>query len=495
MRKWPHSWTARPLGEFVSRAADLVSPDRSAAPDGWYIGLQDIEAGGIGIASPRPYGTASDVHSTKSRFRAGDILYGRLRPYLNKVWLADRDGLCTTEILVLRCLPSIDPLYLSFLMRSSPFVQAASDLQKGANLPRVSFGDLSRIPVHAPPTLAEQEYIAGVLDEANTARTLAAEAKRDAQRLSNALFLKMFGDPALNPMNWPTSPLGIECRVIRGASPRPKGDPRYFGGPVPWIKISDATREASRWLTVTSEGLTREGAERSVQVEPGTLLLTNSATVGLPKVLGISGCIHDGFLAFTELRKRLQRDYLYGIFLVSRQRLINLAPHGTQRNLNTKILKNLAIPIPPPEEQRRYVSALSEVDSLQDALEDSRDDTEALYQSVSLSYFGGLGFLGGPTAALRPPPAEVPGRRVWTKLSPMQREVWALCLTFPEPFGVEDLGNTLRDGEMAAMRRASLTSTLDVLVALGAVIKVGRDDADLWRRPDPEFDGRVEVEA
>ena len=69
--------------------------------------------------------------------------------------------------------------------------------------------------------------------------------------------------------------LGDYLNVIRGASPRPKGDPRYFGGDIPWISISDITREPGKYLSRTREFVTRAGAEKSRLLPAGTLILSN----------------------------------------------------------------------------------------------------------------------------------------------------------------------------------------------------------------------------
>ena len=99
------------------------------------------------------------------------------------------------------------------------------------------------------------------------------------------------------PPGWAKARLGDLMTVIRGASPRPKGDPRYFGGKIPWISIRDITAEPGRYLTTTREGVTKAGAELSRLLPAGALVLSNSGTVCVPKILSMAGCIHDGFVS------------------------------------------------------------------------------------------------------------------------------------------------------------------------------------------------------
>ena len=177
------------------------------------------------------------------------------------------------------------------------------------------------------------------------------------------------------------------CRVIRGSSPRPKGDPRYFGGNIPWIKISDVTRSTGKYLFSTKEHLTEEGKKKSRYLEPETLIITNSATVGVPKILKVGGCIHDGFLAFLDLSPEIKRDYLYYFLLFVKEHLEEIAPYGTQKNLNTTIMKNLEIPIPSEPIQDEIIGQMNELDRLFALHEESLNTTNLMFSSFLNKFF------------------------------------------------------------------------------------------------------------
>lgn len=185
-----------------------------------------------------------------------------------------------------------------------------------------------------------------------------------------------------------TARLGDLCEVIRGSSPRPKGDPRYFGGDIPWVLISDVTKAPGRFLTKTAETVTDAGKKRSRYVEPGQLIVTNSATIGLPIFMGIGGCIHDGFLTFPKVDKRLTLDWLYWYFLFSRKRLARLAPEGTQKNLNIEIVENITIPLPDLSEQRRIAGELEKADELRRTRRYALELTETFLPAAFLELFG-----------------------------------------------------------------------------------------------------------
>jgi type I restriction enzyme, S subunit len=176
------------------------------------------------------------------------------------------------------------------------------------------------------------------------------------------------------PKNWEWIRFGDEIFVIRGGSPRPKGDSRYFSSTPTkhhWIKISDIRKYSDGiHLSNTEEYLTEEGVKHSVPVRKGTLVLTNSATIGVPIFLDIDGCIHDGYLAFPFLKDTLiDSKFLFYFFKSLKSYLETIAPGGGQLNLNRSIVKNLAFALPPLAEQHRIVTKIDRLMALCDELE------------------------------------------------------------------------------------------------------------------------------
>ena len=105
-RELPDGWELSTLAASSALVKAKVDPAQS--PDVPYIGLEHVEAHTMRLLG---HGAASDVKSTKTRFSAGDVLYGKLRPYLNKVTRPDFDGICSTDFLVFTESPDLDPGY------------------------------------------------------------------------------------------------------------------------------------------------------------------------------------------------------------------------------------------------------------------------------------------------------------------------------------------------------------------------------------------------
>ena len=172
------------------------------------------------------------------------------------------------------------------------------------------------------------------------------------------------------PSNWSVVRIGHYSQIIRGASPRPAGDIRFFGGTyMPWITVGEVTNGSDKFLYSTENYLTKEGSELSRIIHPETLLLSNSgATLGIPKISKITGCINDGSVAFVSFDKRLERDFLYYFFITHTEIYRNEMSGYGQPNLNTDIIKSTKIPLPPIEEQFQIIqfieNKLSEFDIL-----------------------------------------------------------------------------------------------------------------------------------
>src|SRR5262244_466575 len=154
----PIGWERISLGEIVQPIRPRHDPQRYS--DLPFIGMEHIEAHTMRLLGTVPAGT---MMSSAVHFWPGDVLYGRLRPYLNKVYRPEFEGLCSAEFIVF---PSIDHLamkYLQYLLNSTSFVSFASHLNEG-DRPRVDFDQISSYPVPLPP-LPEQHRIVAEIEK------------------------------------------------------------------------------------------------------------------------------------------------------------------------------------------------------------------------------------------------------------------------------------------------------------------------------------------
>lgn len=149
----PKGWKRGVLGDLCTIRRETVQPSSidGSTP---YIGLEHMPQKSIALGE---WGKAEDADSTKSRFFQGDILFGKLRPYFHKVGIAPVDGICSTDILVIRPLESAFGLVLC-CVSSEPLISYVSRLADGAKMPRVSWKDLANYPLAVPPELLQQAF-------------------------------------------------------------------------------------------------------------------------------------------------------------------------------------------------------------------------------------------------------------------------------------------------------------------------------------------------
>ncbi|GIV65547.1 MAG: type I restriction-modification enzyme, S subunit [Bellilinea sp.] len=179
----PEEWRVVRLGEVVGLRNRIISP--ADTPESRYVGLEHIDPCQIQI---RRFGWAAETRSTKAIFKRGDILYGKLRPYLDKAALAEWDGVCSTDILVL--VPKqIDMLFAAYMLHSTYVLEHAIATTTGVNHPRTSWKALSQALIPLPP-LAEQRAIARIL-QAVDEKIRAEEARKEALE---ALFKTLLHD-------------------------------------------------------------------------------------------------------------------------------------------------------------------------------------------------------------------------------------------------------------------------------------------------------------
>ncbi|MGW1454519.1 restriction endonuclease subunit S [Salegentibacter agarivorans] len=302
----------------------------------------------------------------------GDILFQTVRPYQknNLFFKSSGDYVASSGYTQIRAKEFNGFIYhLIYAQYINNQVMARCT---GTSFPAISAKDLSKIYIKFPP-LPEQQKIAQILTTWDKA--IAAEEKLIAQKqkLKNGLIQQLLTGKKRLPEftnKWMKMELKEIGTIIRGASPRPKGDPRFYGGNVPRLMVKDVTRDG-KYVTPKIDFLTEAGAKKSRPCKAGTLTIVCSGDVGVPSILAVDACIHDGFLAIIDIKSNLiEADFLYYQLKRLKARIERSATHGgVFTNLTTTILKDFIIEVPPKSEQIKIVNILSKADKESDQLE------------------------------------------------------------------------------------------------------------------------------
>lgn len=377
----PKTWCAVDLGDLCV-ATEQVEP--AADREFFYIDISAIDRETKRIAAPQSLLGRDAPSRARKLVRAGDTLVSMTRPNLNAVALVgpEFDGqVASTGFDVLRA-PGVEPRWISYLVRTAAFVDAMCALVQGALYPAVRSKDVRAYTVPVAP-LAEQQRIADKLDtvlvRVNACRDRLARVAPLLRRFRQSVLAAATSGRLTNDWrsaaagrsltNWKSTSVGALSNVVRGASPRPAGDPRYFGGGCPWITVGELTKDERKFLDETRLFVTEAGKERSRYIAAGTLLLTNSgATLGVPKITTIGGCINDGSVALLGLAEPL-KSYLYWLLRGQTESLRALNQGAAQPNLNTSIVKAIEVPLPPTDEQAEIVRRVETLFAFADLLE------------------------------------------------------------------------------------------------------------------------------
>lgn len=344
MTDLPPGWVRATLGEVVEpRSARTLPVEGDERP---FLGLEDVEPHSGRVLRWRE---AAAFRSAALVARPGDVLYGRLRPYLNKVARADKELLVSGEFIVLAPSAPIDGPFLHHLLLSPRFLKKAVALS-GGDRPRAKWRDLQHFAFDLPPR-GEQRRIVAAIEE-HLSRLDAADAALQSARgrldrlLTNSV-------PAPQP-DWPIVTIAEVGQVFVGSTP-PRSNPGLWGGPVAWVSSGEV---AFCRITSTRETITLDAVRAERIHPPGTVLIAmigEGKTRGQAAILDIPAAHNQNSAAIRPDTSRLTPEWLYHMF--RQQYAVNrrLGSGNNQPALNKSRIEALRIPLPSLSEQRELV--------------------------------------------------------------------------------------------------------------------------------------------
>lgn len=223
------------LGDIVEVRSSLDDPKLSENAVLPHVSPEHISSGSMTIRWNDVRSCSEDgVTSGKYVFQTGDILYSKIRPYLNKVAPADRRGMCSADMYALVPDQSkISPSYLLHWLNDKAFLDYAASVSGRANIPKINRKHLLEATIPLPP-LEEQKRIAGILDQAAELCRLRTRALDKLNTLGQAIFHEMFGSVHSNPYGFDRVPLAHLIKVGSGQGLTAKdmipGDFPVYGG-------------------------------------------------------------------------------------------------------------------------------------------------------------------------------------------------------------------------------------------------------------------------
>jgi len=285
----------------------------------------------------------------------------------------------------------IYPKYLQFYFLTKEFnknkdVECIGGTQKAINNSKIAKLKISLpFTLEGKPDITKQKQIATILENAKKLKDKNKIIIEDLDEYLKSVFYEMF---LKEKGKFEEIELKKLCDIRRGASPRPIKE--YIGKDVPWIKIGDGTKGDDLFITKTKEKIKKEGVDKSVLLKEGTLIFANcGVSLGFSRILKISGCIHDGWLAFENLSKKINPLYLLKFINSKTNYFRQSAPDGTQPNLNIGIMSEVKIPLPPITLQEKFASIVKQVEKTKEKLKQNEKALEELFNSLMQKVFLG----------------------------------------------------------------------------------------------------------
>ncbi len=387
-----------PLGEVCAQdRASVRARERSELP---YLGMESIESQSGSLAKGELSKTPEAPEANSFLFTQSHVLYGKLRPYLNKVHVPAFDGKCSTELVPLRPSKELQREYLAYFLRAPSTVERISQRVAGARMPRADMSFVMSLPIPLPPG-DEQRRIVDLLSRAENIVGMRREAEAKAKEIIPELFLNMFGDPAGNPKGW-------EVRSLPEVLAEPFKNGLYLakeyyvadGAPdgVEMVHMSDA------FYGEVQRGQLRRVIAPAKALEP--YLLTGRDLLVARRSLNWEGAaklcrlpestepivFESSFIRLRTDPERIETDYLYYYMNSPQTRAAFIEGRITGitiSGINQAALATIPVMVPDLESQRRFCMHVNQSRSISASQIAALQTSTKVFKSLLAGVFGG----------------------------------------------------------------------------------------------------------
>jgi type I restriction enzyme S subunit len=366
----PEGWEWKRLKDVASSIRNTVEPLENNIYH--YVGLENIQSN-TGVLIDFMPTDGKDISSTKVAFKKDSVLFGKLRPYLNKVYVAEFDGIATTEIIPFQCKELLIPQFLAHYMRSNFFITWTMANCSGARMPRATskfFDELAYIPL---PPLAEQTRIVEKLDAVLSRIDTAIDELQQSLALVDAMF-KSGLDQAFNPLGSPSNedglyelPEGWEWHLVKDISQNIQYGhtaKATESGNVGFLRITDIQDGMINWSGVPFVEVSEKELAKYELQKNDLVFARSGATAGKsilidepPKNMIFASylirIISNQLIVFPQYLALFFQSPMYWSIVIQN------AAGAAQPNINGTKLGEFSVPLPDISEQQQVVEALN----------------------------------------------------------------------------------------------------------------------------------------
>ena len=353
------------------KLGDIAPIQQGSVPESesyWLLNLDMVESN-TGHIYERLYVPFDKIGTSTIAFDTNNVLYSKLRPYLNKVVIPDCPGYATSEMLPLKPNKNyITREYLTYFLRSPKFVAYINEKTSGAKMPRANSSDLKSVEIECP-TLENQRHITSEFDRIISIVRLRQQQLQKLDELVKARFVEMFGDMLLNDMAWQESILDTLADVVSGITKGRKIRETELIE-VPYMAVSNVKDGYIDWTTVKTIMATKQEIEQ-YRLLPYDVLMTEG---GDPDKLGrgsvitkpLKNSIHQNHI----FRVRLQTERILPVYFSeylqhqkAKRYFLGCAKQTTGiASINMKQLRALPVLVPPLKLQEQFAAFVEQTD-------------------------------------------------------------------------------------------------------------------------------------
>ena len=355
----------------------------------WLLNLDMVESN-TGRILEYVYVQPDEIGSSIVSFDIYNVLYSKLRPYLNKVVLPDRAGFATSEMLPLRPDTTIITReYLTYFLRSPHFVGYINDKTSGAKMPRANTSDLKAVEIDCP-SLERQNAISGVFEHLTSIIDLYQRQLLALDTLIKARFVEMFEQGFYEEVAF-----GDICEFLRNGAniKQTKG-----ASGIPITRIETLANDVFNTDRLGYAGIFEMGKYEGYRLQAGDILISHinsiaylGRAVQYKGQLGNTPVIHGMNLLCARIKRSFCPTFVEFFFKtpVAKEYISSITKKAVnQASITTTDLKKMRIPAPPIGEQEQFASFVSQVDKSKAVVQAALDKAQVLFDSLMQKYFG-----------------------------------------------------------------------------------------------------------
>ena len=360
-------WKKYKLGDVARLLKKQYSPNQE--DDLAYIGLEHIEQQTLRLNG---IGKSSKVTSQKFKFSSGDILFGKLRPYFRKVYRPKFDGVCSTDIWVVRAKEGFEQGFLFYFVANQDFINEANSGSSGTRMPRADWDHLSKTEWNIPESIEVQRRIAAILSVLDDKIEMNRQTNQMLEAIAQAIFKEWFVDfrfPGATgemqeselcpiPKGWRVGKLGEIYKTTSGGTPSRSKPEFYKNGTIYWVKSKELN---GSFITETEEKITQEALQKSsAKLLPAysVLIAMYGATVGEFGIISMEATCNQAICAFLSC-DQFPYTFIYHFLKNSKDEIISRAVGSAQQNISQDLLKQIDVVLPPKELLKRFHKAVN----------------------------------------------------------------------------------------------------------------------------------------